>query len=42
MDNVVIVKMGVEGGGVTIYGRQTDGIWSLWNEGVSMYFDEND
>lgn len=42
MDNVVIVKIGVEGGGVTIYGRQTDGVWSLWNEGVSMYFDEND
>jgi hypothetical protein len=42
MDNVVIVKMGFEGGGVTIYGRQTDGVWSLWNEGVSMYFDEND
>ena len=42
MDNVVIVNMGFEGGGVTIYGRQTDGVWSLWNEGVSMYFDEND
>lgn len=42
MDNVVIHRIGFEGGGVTIYGRQTDGVWSLWNEGVSMYFDEND
>ena len=42
MDNVVIHRIGFEGGGVTIYGRQTDGVWLLWNEGVSMYFDEND
>lgn len=42
MDKVVIVKMGFEGGGVTICGRQTDGVWSLWKEAVSMYFDEND
>src|SRR5262249_5475478 len=42
MDKVVIVGMGVEGGGVTIYGRRTDGVWSFWQEGSSMDLDEND
>ncbi len=42
MDKVVIARMGVEGGGVTIYGRQVDGAWSFWQEGSSMDLDEND
>ncbi len=42
MDKVVIVKLRFEGGGVTICGRQTDGVWSLWKEAGAMYFDEND
>ena len=42
MDKVIIAEMGVEGGGVTIYGRQVDGVWSFWQEGSSMDLDEND
>lgn len=42
MEKVVIVGMGVEGGGVTIYGRWTHGVWSFWQEGASMDLDEKD
>lgn len=42
MEKVVIVELGVEGGGVTVYGRRVDGVWSFWGEGSSMYLDEND
>ena len=42
MDKTVIADLGVEGGGITIYGRQTDGVWSFWTEGTSMDLDEND
>jgi hypothetical protein len=42
VEKVVIVEMGVEGGGVEVYGRLTDGVWSFWREGSSMYLDEND
>jgi len=38
----VIVEMGVEGGGVTIYGRQVEGVWSFWREGISLCLDENE
>jgi hypothetical protein len=34
--------MGVEGGGITIYGSQSNGVWSFWTEGSSMYLDDND
>jgi hypothetical protein len=33
MDKVVVAEIGVKGGGVTIYGRQRDGVWSLWRGG---------
>ena len=42
MDKVAIVEMGVEGGGITIYGSQSDGVWSFWTEGSSMDLDDND
>jgi len=42
MNKVIIAKMGLEGGGCTIYGRLVDGAWSFWREGTSMYLDEND
>jgi hypothetical protein len=42
MDKVIIADMGVEGGGITIYGGQSEGVWSFWTEGTSMDLDEND
>lgn len=42
MVRIIIVDVGVEGGGATVYGRETDGVWSFWNEGSWMYMDEND
>jgi hypothetical protein len=42
MDKVVIAKLGVEGGGVTIFGHRVDGVWSFWQQGTAMYLDEND
>ena len=42
MNTLLVVEMGVEGGGATIYGRQEDGIWSFWQEGSSMGLDEYD
>jgi hypothetical protein len=42
MENVVIVEMGVEGGGATIYGHQVSGAWTFWQEGTSMFLDDND
>jgi hypothetical protein len=42
MEEVIIVNMGVEGGGVTIFGRQADGVWSFRQVGGSIDFDDND
>ena len=42
MDKVLIAEIGVEGGGITIYGSQSNGVWSFWTEGTSMDMDEND
>jgi hypothetical protein len=42
MEKVIIARMGLEGYGVTIYGRRTDGVWSFWQEGTSMDLDEID
>ena len=42
MDKVLIAEMGVEGGGITIFGRKSEGVWSFWTEGTSMDLDEND
>jgi hypothetical protein len=41
-DKVVIADIGVEGGGVTIYGSQLTGVWTFWTEGTSMDLHEND
>ena len=37
-----IARMGAEGGGSTVYGKHTDGVWVFWREGTSMAFDDND
>jgi len=42
MDKVLIAQMGIEGGGVTIFGSQSEGVWTFWTEGTSMDLDEND
>jgi hypothetical protein len=42
MDKVLIAEMGVEGGGTTIYGSQSEGVLSFWTQGSSMDLDEND
>src|SRR3954447_5803984 len=41
-EKLVVARIGVEGGGSTIYGRQSDAGWSFWTEGTSMDLDEND
>ncbi len=42
MEKILVTSMGVEGGGVKVYGRHIDGVWSFWQEGSSMYLEEND
>lgn len=42
MDRVVILDVGVEGGGTTIYGRCEAGGWVFWQEGSAMSLDDND
>jgi hypothetical protein len=42
MDKVLVARMGVEGGGITIYGSQSEGVWAFWKESTSMALDEND
>ena len=42
MDKVVVADIGMEGGGITIYGIRSDGAWSFWTEGTSIDLDEND
>jgi hypothetical protein len=42
MNKILIVEIGMEGGGVTVYGSQSEGVWSFWTEGTSIDFDEND
>ena len=42
VDKVLMAEMGVEGGGITIYGSQLEGVWSFWTEGNSMELDDND
>ncbi len=38
MDKVLVA----EGGGTTIYGGQSEGVWTFWTEGTSMDLDEDD
>ncbi len=42
MDKVVVADIGMEGGGITIFGIRSDGAWSFWTEGTSIDLDEND
>jgi hypothetical protein len=42
MDKVIVADIGVEGGGITIYGGQSEGVWSFWTDGTSMDLDEKD
>jgi hypothetical protein len=41
-DKILVADIGVEGGGLSIYGRESGGTWSFWKEGSSMDLDEND
>ena len=42
MEKIIIVELGLEGAGVKIYGHQADDAWSFWQEGSSIYIDDND
>ena len=42
MDKVLIADIGVEGGGVQIFGEKSNGVWSFWTEGTSIDLDENE
>jgi CpXC protein/HIRAN domain len=42
MDKGIIAEIGMEGGGVTIFGKQLEQGWTFWTEGSSMDLDEND
>ena len=42
VDKLLVAEIGVEGGGLSIYGREDEGSWSFWSEGSSMDLDEND
>jgi hypothetical protein len=42
VDKLLIAEMAVEGGGITIFGSQSEGIWSFRTEGRSLDVDEND
>ena len=41
MSHTIIAKMGIAGGGCTIYGQQVGGGWSFWQGRTSMALDEN-
>lgn len=38
---IAVAELGVEGGGVIIYGRRDGDAWSFWQEGTSMCLDGN-
>jgi hypothetical protein len=42
MEKLLVVQLGVEGGGATIYGSRKDGIWSFWRQSSSIALDEYD
>jgi hypothetical protein len=42
MDKVLVAKIGVEGGGLSIYGRDDEGSWSFWTGGSSWGLDDDD
>ena len=42
MIKVIIAEFGMEGGGVTIFGNQSERGGTFWTEGISVVHDEND
>ena len=42
MDTPLIAEIGMEGGGVTIFGKMSEGAWLIWTEGNSIDLDETD
>jgi hypothetical protein len=42
MDKILVADIGVEGGGTSIYGSKSEGVWSFWTDGSSMDLDEYD
>jgi hypothetical protein len=42
MEKTLIASMGIEGGGATIYGRRSEGVWMFWTQGSTIDLDEND
>jgi hypothetical protein len=42
MSRVVILDVGVEGGGATVFGRREAGGWRFWHNGSSICLDEDD
>jgi hypothetical protein len=42
VDAVTVVDLGTEQGGLTICGRQQDGMWSFRSNGQSIALDDND
>jgi hypothetical protein len=39
---IVVLNIGMEGGGVTILGREDNGTWRFWCQGSTIALDEND
>ncbi len=42
MESIVVVELGVEGGGATVSGSKLGETWSFWQEGTSIWLDEDD
>ncbi len=42
MDKVHIASIGMEGGGVTVFGKKSESARLFWTEGTSIDLDEND
>ncbi len=42
MDQITVADLGLEGGGLTIYGSQEESSWVFWTKGSSIAMDEND
>jgi hypothetical protein len=42
VDKVIIARLGLEGGGATIYGRVVEGQYVFWQDGSSIALDADD
>ncbi len=40
MNEIVVIEIGAEGGGVTVLGREVAGQWTFWNRGNSIDLDD--